>query len=199
LLQKYYFQSTTENKKHECLALYFSVMKSIHIKSYQSPLGELILGVYEEQLCLCDWKYRKQRESVDNRLQSGLKAAYKEEKHSIIDLAINQLEAYFDGSRETFDVPLLLEGTAFQESVWQALLQIPYGETRSYLQLSKSLGNELAIRAVAAANGANALSIFVPCHRIVGSDGSLTGYAGGLAAKKKLLQLEGVNQQMELF
>jgi methylated-DNA-[protein]-cysteine S-methyltransferase len=136
---------------------------------------------------------------VDNRLQSGLKAAYKEEKHSIIDLAINQLEAYFDGSRETFDVPLLLEGTAFQESVWQALLQIPYGETRSYLQLSKSLGNELAIRAVAAANGANALSIFVPCHRIVGSDGSLTGYAGGLAAKKKLLQLEGVNQQMELF
>lgn len=174
-------------------------MKSIHIKSYQSPLGELILGVYEEQLCLCDWKYRKQRESVDNRLQSGLKAAYKEEKHSIIDLAINQLEAYFDGSRETFDVPLLLEGTAFQESVWQALLQIPYGETRSYLQLSKSLGNELAIRAVAAANGANALSIFVPCHRIVGSDGSLTGYAGGLAAKKKLLQLEGVNQQMELF
>ena len=92
-------------------------------------------------------------------------------------------------------------GTDFQKEVWTELIKIPYGESRTYLELSKQLGNELAIRAVASANGANAISIIVPCHRIIGSDGKLIGYAGGLSAKKKLLELEGAlkTNQLSLF
>jgi len=95
----------------------------------------------------------------------------------------------------------LFVGSDFQKTVWEKLLTIPYGKTTSYLELSRMLGDEKAIRAVATANGANAISIIVPCHRVIGSDGSLTGYAGGLNAKQKLLQLEGMNfgEQLELF
>ena len=92
-------------------------------------------------------------------------------------------------------------GSDFQKRVWQELLKIPYGSTASYLTLSQKLGNEKAIRAVASANGANAISIFIPCHRVIGSDGNLTGYAGGIHTKKKLLELESdsANEQLELF
>lgn len=99
-------------------------------------------------------------------------------------------------------MPIRTIGNDFQKRVWKALQQIPFGETRSYLQLSESLGNPKAIRAVASANGANALSILIPCHRIIGSNGELTGYAGGLNAKKKLLELENPNlknSQLDLF
>ena len=108
----------------------------------------------------------------------------------VIDEAKKQLDEYFLGKRKMFDVPLLMVGTAFQKSVWEALLQIPYGETASYLAQAKRIGNEKAVRAVASANGANAISIFIPCHRIIGSDGTLTGYAGGLDTKAKLLEME---------
>jgi methylated-DNA-[protein]-cysteine S-methyltransferase len=101
-----------------------------------------------------------------------------------------QLKAYFSGTRKIFNIPLLMVGTEFQKSVWEGLIKIPYGTTTSYLELSKNIGNEKAVRAVASANGANAISILIPCHRIIGSDGSLVGYAGGLPAKKKLLTLE---------
>jgi methylated-DNA-[protein]-cysteine S-methyltransferase len=103
---------------------------------------------------------------------------------------MRELDEYFAGTRHSFDVPLLLVGSDFQKSVWEALIQVAYGQTETYLGLSRILGNELAIRAVAAANGANAISIVVPCHRIIGSKGELIGYAGGLAAKQKLLTLE---------
>jgi methylated-DNA-[protein]-cysteine S-methyltransferase len=109
---------------------------------------------------------------------------------------------YFSSKRKTFDIPLLLIGTDFQENVWNELIKIPFGKTSSYLELSRKLGNVLAIRAVASANGANAISIIIPCHHIIGSDGKLIGDAGGLAAKKKLLELEGYNQfdkQLKLF
>ena len=101
-----------------------------------------------------------------------------------------QLDEYFLAKRSEFNIPLLMLGTTFQKSVWNALLRIGYGKTASYLELSKIIGNEKAVRAVANANGANAIAIIIPCHRIIGSDGSLTGYAGGLALKKKLLELE---------
>lgn len=175
------------------------VKQHISIAFYKTPYGELLIGTYADALCLCDWRYRKQRTTVDNRIKSGLQAEFKEENHPIFEQAKTQLAAYFSGNRETFDVPLLVVGTDFQKQVWEALGKIPFGETRSYLQLSKTLGNEKAIRAIASANGANALSIFIPCHRIIGADGSLTGYAGGLNAKKKLLELEGIGGQMELF
>ena len=101
-----------------------------------------------------------------------------------------QLKEYFNFTRKVFDIPLLLIGTDFQKKVWQGLIDTPFGTTCSYLELAKRIGNEKAVRAVATANGANAISIIVPCHRIIGSKGDLVGYAGGLPAKKKLLEIE---------
>lgn len=108
----------------------------------------------------------------------------------VLDCAARQLDEYFAGRRRVFDLPLLTVGTPFQRAVWELLTEIPFGGTRSYAWLAAQLGHPRAVRAVAAANRANALSIFIPCHRVVGSDGSLTGYAGGLAAKRLLLGLE---------
>ena len=174
---------------------------SIAIQYYQSPVGELILGSYDGGLCLADWRYRKRRDAVDQRVKRFFDCDYTEEPSPVVDDCIQALEAYFKGELQTFTVPLRLAGSDFQQKVWQALIKIPFGQTETYLGLSKSLGNPKAIRAVAAANGANAISILVPCHRIIGSDGSLIGYAGGLLAKKRLLELEGSIQtdQLALF
>ena len=175
-------------------------MNKIRITYYKSPFGELILGSYQNHLCLCDWRRRKMRPAIDKRIQQGLDAEYLEEETETILLAKNQLTEYFNKGRISFDIPLLLVGTDFQKSVWDELLKIPFGKSQTYLGLSKNLNNELAIRAVASANGANAISIIVPCHRIIGSKGELVGYAGGLTAKKELLQLEGIGgNQLELF
>ncbi len=163
----------------------------IIISYYKSPFGELIIGSYENKICICDWKYRKMRPAIDQRIQKGLKTTYQEGTSAAINTCKIQLKEYVDGERSAFDLPLLLVGTDFQKEVWNALLMIPYGKTETYLGLSKKLGNEKAIRAVATANGANAISIIVPCHRVIGIDGDLVGYAGGLLAKKKLLLLEG--------
>lgn len=177
-------------------------MNNIITTYYKSPVGELILGVYKDQLCLADWRYRKKRHQIDTRIQSILNSNYKEGQHSLLDITIKQLDLYFKGDLQIFDIPLLLLGTDFQKMVWKSLQTIPYGKTCSYVTLSRKLNNEKAIRAVAGANGANAISIIIPCHRIIGADGSLTGYAGGLPAKKKLLHIEGVdlsNGQQSLF
>lgn len=139
---------------------------------------------------MADWRYRKGRESIDRRVQKGLNAIFVEEESKVLNLAAEELQAYFKGLRTTFDIPLLLVGTGFQKSVWQELLQIPFGTTASYKDLAQNIDYGTAVRAVASAIGANAISIFIPCHRIIGSNGSLTGYAGGLKAKKKLLELE---------
>lgn len=112
---------------------------------------------------------------------------------------VYQLQEYFEGTRKSFDLQLNPDGTDFQRKVWDALLNIPYGKTVSYLDLSKQLGDVKAIRAVANANGKNPLWIVVPCHRVIGSDGSLTGYAGGLHRKKWLLDHESPYKQQSLF
>lgn len=117
----------------------------------------------------------------------------------LLEDAVYQLQEYFEGSRTEFSLALNPEGTNFQIKVWQALQKIPYGKTVSYLELSKTLGDVKAIRAVAAANGRNPLWIVVPCHRVIGSDGSLTGYAGGLHRKKWLLEHESPIKQQSLF
>ncbi|MCB7481836.1 methylated-DNA--[protein]-cysteine S-methyltransferase [Christiangramia sediminis] len=116
-----------------------------------------------------------------------------------LKLPIEQLQAYFIGDLKDFDLKLNPQGTDFQKKVWKKLIEIPYGTTTSYLKLSRDLGNEKAIRAVASANGKNPLWIIVPCHRVIGSDGSLTGYAGGLHRKKWLLDLENPPNQQSLF
>ncbi|TDP58900.1 methylated-DNA--[protein]-cysteine S-methyltransferase [Flavobacterium dankookense] len=113
--------------------------------------------------------------------------------------AVAQLSDYFDGKRQDFNLKLNPKGTDFQQKVWQELLQIPFGKTISYLDLSKKLGDVKAIRAVASANGKNPLWIVVPCHRVIGTDGSLTGYAGGLWRKKWLLEHENPTTQQSLF
>jgi methylated-DNA-[protein]-cysteine S-methyltransferase len=112
---------------------------------------------------------------------------------------VYQLQEYFDGNRNHFDFKINPQGTDFQQKVWQELLKIPYGKTMSYLDLSKKLGDVKAIRAVASANGKNPLWIAVPCHRVIGTDGSLTGYAGGLWRKKWLLEHESPSKQQSLF
>jgi methylated-DNA-[protein]-cysteine S-methyltransferase len=165
-------------------------MNKIHIQYHKTNLTEFIIGSYQNKLCLLDYRYRKKRDAVDNRIQKHLNATYVEQTSEVIEACKKQLDEYFNMERKVFDIPLLLAGSAFQKSVWEALLQIPFGKTVSYLELSKNIGNEKAVRAVANANGANAISIIVPCHRIIGSDGSLTGYAGGLNVKKRLLEIE---------
>ena len=117
----------------------------------------------------------------------------------VLEDAVYQLQEYFDGKREVFDLMLNPDGTEFQKKVWDALLEIPYGKTTTYLELSKKLGDVKAIRAVAAAIGKNSLWIVIPCHRVIGSDGSLTGYAGGLHRKKWLLDHENPVKQQTLF
>lgn len=134
------------------------------------------------------------RTGIDNRIKTGLHADYIENESEIIIETKKQLNEYFKGIRKEFDLPLLFVGTEFQKKVWETLMQIPYGTTVSYLNLSKKLDNPKAIRAVASANGANAISIIVPCHRIIGSNGSMVGYAGGIAIKEKLLGIEMCKQ-----
>lgn len=112
---------------------------------------------------------------------------------------VYQLQEYFEGKRQDFSIKLNPQGTDFQKQVWQALLEIPYGKTTSYLKLSRTLGDEKAIRAVANANGKNPIWIVIPCHRVIGSDGSLTGYAGGLHRKQWLLEHESPFKQQSLF
>lgn len=162
----------------------------IRIQHYHSPYGDLVLGSFEDKLCLCDWGVERPRDIVNIRLQKILQAGYKEKVTDITQEAGKQLDEYFKGERTAFDIPLLFAGTDFQKKVWHRLLEIPYGTTLSYRELAKHLDMPQAVRAVANANGANAISIFVPCHRVIGSNQKLTGYAGGLEAKRKLLDLE---------
>ena len=165
-------------------------MNEINIQFFKTTYGELILGSFENELIMTDWRYRKMRDSIDNRLQKKLKAIYKEKNSEVLDTTRQQLNEYFEHKRKAFDLPIKLVGTDFQESVWNELIKIPYGKTCSYQGLASSISNTKAVRAVANANGANAISIIIPCHRNIGKNGALVGYAGGLAAKKKLLDLE---------
>ena len=162
----------------------------IQIQYYQSPCGELILGSYQGKLCMCDWNREGRRVLIDRRMQKLLHADYEKSSSEVIVRTIIQLDEYFGRKRTAFDIPLFFVGTDFQKTVWKELLNIPYGMTLSYGDLSRKLDNPKAIRAVAAANGANPISILVPCHRVIGSDRKLVGYGGGIPAKKILLELE---------
>ena len=123
-------------------------------------------------------------------MQKALNAIYTEGSDATTESAVQQLDEYFSGKRKKLQIPLLLIGTDFQRAVWNELLQIPYGTTLSYCHVAQNIGKGKSVRPLASAIGANALSVFVPCHRVIGSDRSLTGYAGGLDAKQWLLELE---------
>lgn len=166
----------------------------IKIRRYESPCGTLMLGSYGDKLCLCDWQVEKHRDHVNRRLKRVLNAEFEEGRSDIIEKAMQQLDEFFAGTRREFEMPLLFAGTDFQITVWEELLKIPYGQTISYGEMARRIGMPKAVRAVANANGANSISIFAPCHRVIGSDRSLTGYGGGLDAKRKLLELEEINR-----
>jgi methylated-DNA-[protein]-cysteine S-methyltransferase len=168
-------------------------MNQINIQFYKTKIGDLILGSFNEKLCLLDFRYRKMRKAVDTRIKNGLKAEFVENNNETIKEAKIQLDEYLNGVRKKFNLPLLVVGTEFQKSVWKTLMKVPYGSSSTYLQLAKDISNEKAVRAVASANGANSMSLIVPCHRIIGSDGKLVGYGGGLSVKKRLLNLEQKN------
>ena len=171
-------------------------MTDICIQYHKTKIGELILGSFEGKLCLLDFNYRKMRNAVDDRIKKGLNADFIEEDSEIIEKTRTELNEYFKENRREFDVPIRMVGTDFQKSVWNALLKVAYGTTSTYLQLAKDINNGKAVRAVAGANGANAIAIIIPCHRIIGSSGELVGYAGGLPTKKRLLTLE---QKQEFY
>ena len=168
-------------------------MNQINIQYYKTKIGELILGSFDGKLCMLDYRYRKMRKAVDDRIKKGLNANFVEHDDEILEKTREQLDEYLNGERKEFDIPLLLVGTDFQRSVWAALMKVPFGTTSTYLQIAKNINNEKAVRAVASANAANSISIIVPCHRIIGSNGELVGYGGGLAVKKRLLKLEQKN------
>ena len=150
-----------------------------------TPLGRLKLVASERGLVAVLW-------ADDNPARVPLPACVHGE-HAHLAAAEQQLQEYFAGARQKFSLPLDMRGTAFQQSVWSALQAIPFGQTRSYGALARQLGNAAATRAVGAANGRNPLSIIVPCHRVVGATGKMTGFAGGVAAKQYLLQLESAS------
>ena len=150
----------------------------------------MILGSFDDDLCLLDFRYRKMRATVDKRIKKGLNAEFIEQEDETLIKTKQQLDEYLSGERKEFDIPIITVGTDFQLSVWEALMKVPYGTTSTYLQLAKDINNPKAVRAVANANGANAIGLIIPCHRIIGTNGELVGYGGGLAVKKRLLKLE---------
>jgi methylated-DNA-[protein]-cysteine S-methyltransferase len=148
-----------------------------------SPVGQLKLVATETALVAVLWENEN-----PNRVR--LAELIENVQHSILLETQQQLNEYFAGQRQVFDLPLDFEGTEFQQKVWQALLTIPFGETRSYKQIAEQIGNIKAVRAVGAANGKNPISIIAPCHRVVGANGKLVGFAGGLENKGILLKIE---------
>jgi methylated-DNA-[protein]-cysteine S-methyltransferase len=160
------------------------VVKQHVYKTMESPVGKLTLVASGEGLTGLLWENDR-----PERVRLTLDA--EDPRHPVLVEAERQLGEYFGGSRKAFDLKLDFAGTAFQRKVWNALLTIPFGETRSYAQIARQIGHPTAVRAVGAANGKNPVSIVAPCHRVIGSTGKLTGFAGGLDVKARLLGLEG--------
>jgi AraC family transcriptional regulator, regulatory protein of adaptative response / methylated-DNA-[protein]-cysteine methyltransferase len=155
-----------------------------------TPLGPMLAGSVKGGICLLEFRDRRMLEREMEIIQKRFKAAVVTAKTDHIRTLEKQLKEYFKGERKDFDLPLSPAGTPFQKAAWDALMKIPYGETRSYRQQAAAVNRATAVRAIARANGDNRIAIIIPCHRVIGSDGSLTGYGGGLERKKFLLDLE---------
>jgi methylated-DNA-[protein]-cysteine S-methyltransferase len=163
-------------------------MNQVYYSRFKSPVGPLLLAGSKAGLQLVSFAGGSRAKSVD--------PDWRMDNSAFVEV-VHQLQSYFAGERKNFDLSLVLEGTDFQKTVWTALREIPYGETISYKELAEIIGNPRAVRAVGAANGANPIPIIVPCHRVIGNDGSLTGFGGGLPLKKHLLELE--SRQLKLI
>jgi len=165
------------------------IMEARYYKQIDSPVGALKIVASDAGLAAILWPN-------DDPARVRLGQPVESEMHPVLLETERQLREYFDGRRRTFDLKLDFSGTEFQRKVWSALLTIPYGETRSYLQIARQIGSPDAVRAVGAANGKNPISIVAPCHRVIGSNGKLTGFAGGLETKAFLLALEGPQREL---
>ncbi|MGD8628442.1 MAG: methylated-DNA--[protein]-cysteine S-methyltransferase [bacterium] len=165
-------------------------LRLVTVTRILTPLGPMLAGATDEGVCLLEFMDRRMLETQLARLGRLLRAEFTPGKHEHLDALDRQVGEYFAGARRRFDIPLVLSGTPFQEKVWKELLTIPYGTTRSYGEQAKRIGKPRAVRAVGRANGDNRMAIIVPCHRVVGQDGKLTGYGGGLWRKQYLLDLE---------
>ncbi len=162
----------------------------VKLKRISTPLGVIFAAANDDGLCLLEFTDRKSLDKQVARLRRVLNVEFVVGEHKVLDELETQLVEYFEGSRKTFSIPLNMAGTDFQREAWRELQSIPYGETRSYQQQAEHIGNPKAVRAVARANAENAIAILLPCHRVVGKNGKLTGYAGGLWRKQHLLALE---------
>ncbi len=165
----------------------------IVLNRLHTPLGPMVAGATPEGICLLEFVDRRMLETQLKRLKKYLKADIVPGRSPYFEPLQVQLNEYFSGTRKNFDIPLVLPGTEFQKQVWEELQSIPYGDVRTYKEQADHIGNPGAIRAVGKANGDNRIGIIIPCHRVIGSDGSLVGYGGGLERKEYLLKLEREN------
>jgi AraC family transcriptional regulator of adaptative response/methylated-DNA-[protein]-cysteine methyltransferase len=167
---------------------------NIYFTQFDTPLGKMLACAADKGICLLEFADRDILDDELKQLTKLFDAKIIKESNNLLDVLKKQLNEYFEGKRQEFTVPLFVKGTEFQESVWRALQTIPYGSTFSYKQQAEAINRPKAVRAVANANGINKIPIIIPCHRVIGSDGSLTGYGGGLWRKKWLLDLESKNK-----
>jgi len=158
-------------------------LQSFYYQSMQTLIGDVFLLANANALIAVDLRQRQ-----DARYDHAI-----EQSTPVLEAVAQQLHEYFDGQRQVFDVPLEFDGTAFQQQAWRALLDVPFGETRSYSEQAQAISNPKAVRAIGLANSRNPIAIIVPCHRVIGKSGQLTGYAGGLELKRFLLQHEGLD------
>ncbi len=162
----------------------------VHVVRVDSPVGQLVIGATATDLVLLEFVDRRLLPAQVSRVAKSLNCVFAPGETSLLSRVRTQLDEYFSGRRTQFDLPMALTGTPFQEHVWRALLAIPCGETRSYKDVAVAIGRPEAVRAVARANGDNRMAIVIPCHRVIGADGKLVGYGGGLWRKQRLLDLE---------
>jgi len=174
-------------------------MKIIDLCRIETPLGTMFACGVTQGICLLEFSDRKILESEFKSLSKTLNAEIMQGHNIHFDLLKQELKEYFEGKRKVFSIPLFTPGSAFQQLVWNGLQNIPYGSTISYKQQSIALGKPAAIRAVANANGMNRISILIPCHRVIGENGNLTGYGGGLWRKKYLLDFEKESTQLKFI
>lgn len=171
----------------------------IHQAAVRTPIGEMIAGATDTHLVMFEFERRRMYSTQLERVRAAIGGEFATGTNHVVDQLRSELDEYFGGRRRDFTVPLLAPGTAFQMRVWDALRGIACGETTTYARLAERIGSPTAIRAVARANGDNRIAILIPCHRVVGSDGTLVGYGGGIARKRQLLRLEAKLLTLPLF
>jgi AraC family transcriptional regulator of adaptative response/methylated-DNA-[protein]-cysteine methyltransferase len=163
-----------------------------HVAEIETPIGVMVASATDTHLLLLEFSHRRLLDTQLQRVSRAMECVFEPGGSPVIDAVRTQLDEYFRGERHEFTIPLYTPGTPFQNRVWAELQRIPPGTTTTYAAVARAIGQPTAVRAVARANGDNRIAIIIPCHRVIGSDGSLTGYGGGLWRKERLLELEGL-------